>query len=215
MVARRFKPISIYAKTGSRKYLNGAERVRFLDTARTAPIEVWLFCCLLFWTGCRISEALAVTAASIDLDEGTVTLNTLKRRKVIMRQVPLPSSLIDELAVAFGLRARQQACPDKRLWKWSRTTAWRRVKTVMKSADVLPTAAMPKGLRHSFGVSAFRSFIPPHLIQRWLGHASLKTTSIYGDVVGAEEHELAARLWTNVDWRRARSDRRPRQVRRY
>jgi site-specific recombinase XerD len=42
--------------------------------------------------------------------------------------------------------------------------------------------AAPKGLRHSFGVNAFQSNVPPHLVQRWLGHASLRTTAIYADV---------------------------------
>jgi site-specific recombinase XerD len=32
-------------------------------------------------------------------------------------------------------------------------------------------------------------------VQRWLGHASLGTTAIYGDVSGHEEREFAARIW--------------------
>jgi integrase/recombinase XerD len=53
---------------------------------------------------------------------------------------------------------------------------------------------MPKGLRHGFGVAAFQS-IPPHLVQRWLGHASMRTTAIYGDVSGPEERDFAVRMW--------------------
>jgi hypothetical protein len=45
------------------------------------------------------------------------------------------------------------------------------------------------------GVNAFQSYVPPHLVQRWLGRASLRTTSIYGDVVGMEERAFAARMW--------------------
>jgi integrase len=52
----------------------------------------------------------------------------------------------------------------------------------MASAGINGTPAMPKGLRHGFGVKAFQSNVPPHLVQRWLGHASLRTTEIYGDV---------------------------------
>jgi len=37
---------------------------------------------------------------------------------------------------------------------------------------------------------------PRHLVQRWLGHASLRTTAIYGDVIGSEERAFAARMWT-------------------
>ena len=76
------------------------------------------------------------------------------------------------------------------LWPWSRTTAWRRVKEVMKTAGVQGPCAMPKGLRHAFGVNAFQKQIPQHLIQRWLGHASLRTTAIYGDATGDEERAI-------------------------
>ncbi|MGB7099167.1 MAG: hypothetical protein WBD95_10435 [Xanthobacteraceae bacterium] len=37
--------------------------------------------------------------------------------------------------------------------------------------------------------------VPPHLVQRWLGYASLRTTAIYGDVIGPEEHAFAERMW--------------------
>jgi integrase/recombinase XerD len=111
--------------------------------------------------------------------------------------VPLPRSVLDELNRAFHLR-RSQRDPDsayRRIWKWSRTTAWRRVKEVMASANIIGLPAMPKGLRHGFGVNAFQSLVPPHLVQRWLGHASLRTTAIYGDVIGTEERAFAVRMW--------------------
>jgi len=57
----------------------------------------------------------------------------------------------------------------------SRTTAWRRVKEVIAAAGITGTPAMPKGLQHGFGVNAFQSSVPPHLVQRWRGHASLRT----------------------------------------
>jgi integrase/recombinase XerD len=76
------------------------------------------------------------------------------------------------------------------------TTAWRYVKTIIAAAGIAGTPAMPKGPRHGFGVSAFQANVPPHLVQRWLEHASLRTTSIYGDVMGAEERAFAARMWT-------------------
>ena len=46
-----------------------------------------------------------------------------------------------------------------------------------------------------FQASDFQSNEPPHLVQRWLGHASLRTTYIYGDVMGSEERAFAARMW--------------------
>jgi integrase/recombinase XerD len=65
----------------------------------------------------------------------------------------------------------------------------------MIAADINGLAAMPKGLQHAFGVNAFQSDVPPHLVQRWLGHVSLRTTSIYVDVLGADERMFAERMW--------------------
>jgi integrase/recombinase XerD len=190
--------MSLYGSTGSRKYLNAAERRRFAKAACRAPLEVQFFCLVLSLSGGRISEILALTPAAIDIDNGVANLTTLKRRKCgIVRQVPLPRSVLEDLNRAFHLR-RSQRDPDlayRRIWRWSRTTAWRRVKEIMATANIIGLPAMPKGLRHGFGVHAFQSLVPPHLVQRWLGHASLRTTAIYGDVIGAEERAFAARMW--------------------
>jgi len=155
---------------------------------------------MLRWSGARISEMLALTPAAIDIESGVASIETLKRRKRgIIGQVPLPPKVLQELNRVFKLRIahRDPQLATLWLWRWSRTTAWRYVKAVMASAGITGTPAMPKGLRHGFGVNAFESNVPPHLVQRWLGHASLRTTSIYGDVIGAEERAFAARLWTN------------------
>jgi integrase/recombinase XerD len=190
--------MSLYGSTGTRKYLNAAERRRFMKAAYRAPLEVQLFCLVLSLSGARISEVLALTPAAIDIDSGVANIETLKRRKRgIVRQVPLPCSVLGKLNQTFHLR-RNQRDPDsacRRIWRWSRTTAWRRVKEIMARANIIGLPAMPKGLRHGFGVHAFQSFVPPHLVQRWLGHASLRTTSIYGDVTGPEERAFAARMW--------------------
>jgi integrase/recombinase XerD len=146
-----------------------------------------------------VNPPLSLTPHS-DADSGSKPLlaGIVKRRKRgIVRQVPLPGELLCALDRAFQLR-RRQADPDlasDRLSRWSRTTAWRRVKDIMAAAEITGTPAMPKGLRHGFGVNAFQSGVPPHLVQRWLGHASLRTTSIYGDVIGPDERAFATRMW--------------------
>jgi len=190
--------INLYEPSGGRKYLNAAERARFTRAARLAPPEIRLFCLVLSFSGGRISEILALTPAAIDIDSGVANIITLKRRRRgLVRQVPLPRKVLGELNAAFHLR-RQQRNPDsacRRIWRWSRTTAWRRVKEVMAEANITGSSAMPKGLRHGFGVNAFQSFVPPHLVQRWLGHASLRTTAIYAEVMGPEERAFAMRMW--------------------
>jgi integrase/recombinase XerD len=190
--------LTLFAANGGRKYLNAAERRRFVRAAYTAPVEIRLFCLTLCLTGARISEVLALTPSAIDLDSATVTLHTLKRRKPgTVRQVPVPHHLISQLDRTFHLRERQRDndTAGRRLWRWCRTTAWQRVKEVMALADICGVAASPKGLRHAFGVNAFRTFVPPHLVQRWLGHASLQTTAVYADVSGPDERHFAERMW--------------------
>jgi integrase/recombinase XerD len=198
MTERALTGMSLYSSTGGRKYLNAAERRRFLKAARLADPATRVFCLVLGWSGARISEVLALTPAAVDVESGVVSIETLKRRRRgIVRQVPLPRDILCDLDRVFDLRVAQRnpSRADRKLWTWDRTTAWRHVKAVMAAADVIGTPAMPKGLRHGFGVRAFQSNVPPHLVQRWLGHASLKTTSIYGDVVGRDERAFAARMW--------------------
>jgi len=192
-----FQSFSLFGPSGHRKYLNPAERKRFIDAANGAPPETRLFCLTLGWSGARISEALALTPAAIDVECG-VCLRTLKQRKRgVFRQVPLPPHLLEQLDSYFDLSSarRNPELAGERIWRWSRTTAWRHVKALMASAGVVGTAAMPKGLRHSFGVNAVQSKVPLPIIQRWLGHSKIETTAIYLDVMGPEERALAARMW--------------------
>lgn len=183
-----------------RKYLNAVERLRFIRATEKLDEADRLFCLMLAFTGCRPSEALALSAGSFDLDQGIVMIETLKRRGQVERELLLPPSLLAALDRCFALRARQTdaATADARLWAMRRETAWRKVKLVMASAGVPDDAAMPKGLRHGFAVAAFLANVPPHVVQKWLDHASMRTTAIYGDVIGTEERAFASRLWQDA-----------------
>jgi site-specific recombinase XerD len=44
-------------------------------------------------------------------------------------------------------------------------------------------------------VAAVSAGIPLNLVQKWLGHAQLSTTAIYADAAGAEEKDIAQRMW--------------------
>ena len=151
---------------------------------------------VLYYTGCRISEALALTPERIDLSECTLTFESLKKRqRGVFRSVPVPVSLIDTLDLVHGLR---ELTPDQtisRLWTWSRMTAYRKVKSAMAEAGIQGTKATPKGLRHAFGIAANQKGIQLNMVQKWLGHVEIKTTAIYSEALGAEERNVAKRLW--------------------
>lgn len=184
-----YAPMSLYSLRGERKYLTSNERQRFMTVAAAMPEAERLFCLTLVWTGCRISEALALTGNRVSLDEQMIAIVSLKKRgKMHVRQVPVPAEFANELS-RFGVRA------DGHLWPWGRTKAWQLVKSLMNDAGIHGQHAMPRALRHTFGVHAIQSGIPVNLVQRWLGHSQVSTTAIYLDVVGEEERELAGRMW--------------------
>jgi integrase len=187
-------PGSLYTSAGQRKYLTSAERLRFLDAAYACPRpDLRTLCLTLAYTGCRISEALALTAGSIERDAGFIALRSLKKRKraIVFREVPVPAELFGVLHKVHGLEDR-----SVQLWRLSRCRAWQLVKGIMLEAGIVPGPhATPRGLRHSFGLHAIRSGVPLNLVQRWLGHASMTTTAIYLQAIGDEEREIAARMW--------------------
>jgi len=191
----------LFDQTGRRKYLTPEERQAFLLAAEAAPGAVRTFCWTLAHTGCRISEALALTADRVDVGGGVLVFETLKkRRRGVYRAVPAPPELLREIAEVHDLGPQDEA----RLWRWSRTTAWRRVRAVMEEAGLAGLHAVPKGLRHGFGVQAVTSCVPLNMAQKWLGHSRLATTAIYTDAVGPEEQMLARRMWDRSSNHRAR-----------
>lgn len=182
----------VYNGEGQRKYLTSSEVDSFLEKARNTDVAVHTFCWMLAVSGCRISEALALTESSIDFETKHVVIQSLKKRgKRVFRAVPLPSELLGQLKA--WLQSGRIA--GERLWPWSRMTGYRRICEVMRAAGISGDHATPKGLRHGFGVRAIQSNVPLTLIQRWLGHADIKTTAIYTSAMGPEEREFASRMW--------------------
>lgn len=147
---------------------------------------------MLAFTGCRISEALSLTRDSIDFEARNVTFRCLKKRgQIIYRAVPLPPHFLRLLERWFGKKGGHSGP----LWPWSRMTGYRRVTEIMRGARIEGSYATPKGLRHAFGVRAIQAGVPLTLVQKWLGHADIKTTAIYTNAMGPEEQEIAARMW--------------------
>ena len=62
---RRSDGLTLFTQSGSRKYLNAAERRRFAAAARHEPLKIRLFCLILRWTGARISEVLGLRDLSL------------------------------------------------------------------------------------------------------------------------------------------------------
>ena len=193
--------MSLYDPQGNRLYLTADERAAFMAAASKAERPVRTLCSVLHFTGCRISEALAVTPHRVDLSGRAVVFETLKKRRTgIFRAVPVPASLLDTLDMVHGLRELQKrrvgADGEATLWTWHRSHAWRLVKAVMREAGIPEGPhATPKGLRHGYGIAAVMTGVPLNMLSKWMGHATIEVTAIYANALGAEERSIAERMW--------------------
>ncbi|MEJ8563299.1 tyrosine-type recombinase/integrase [Yoonia sp. GPGPB17] len=138
----------------------------------------------------KLSEARELTLGAIQSEEQIISIRTLKKRdKHHVREMPVPQLLINEL------EKLPTTLPDKRLWPINRITAYRWIKAIMNEAGVVGPQASPKGLRHGYGIHATSCGIQIHLLKKWMGHTSIKTTAIYANAVGEEEKAIARRMW--------------------
>lgn len=181
---------SAYDREGRRKYLTRGEGQKFLKQVVQQPKQNALFCLMLYYTGCRISEALNLRRTDLDSVTNVIRIQSLKKRtRREIRRIPVPEFLAAEL------RDPVLSNEGQRLWPFSRTKGWRIIKGVMRDAGITGIHATAKGLRHGFGVRGALEQIPVSLIQSWMGHADSATTAIYLAVQDEEERALIERTW--------------------
>jgi len=197
-----FKGMSLFSQMGERKYLSASERKRFYECLSVIldPAER-SFCEMIFWTGCRPSEALSLTPRNIDLGEAAVVIRSLKKRGPLkgrhFRPIPLPRDFIERLESIHNIHAAQntQTCGSTRIWPFARTKGWMLIKSVMSAAQIEGVRGSARGLRHTMGVHAVMMHVPETRLQSWLGHASRETTAVYISATGPEDRALAKRMW--------------------
>jgi integrase/recombinase XerD len=183
----------LHNDAGHRLYLTAAERDAFRRAADASPRVTRTFCLTLYYTGCRLSEALELTADRVDFRDRSLTFRSLKkRRRNVYRSVPVPEGFLDVLDLVHGLR---EGHTKGRLWDWTRKTGYNHVTAVMTQAALAGPQASPKGLRHGYAVACIEKGIQLNIVQELLGHAQMTTTAIYARAVGAERRGIVARLW--------------------
>lgn len=186
----------LYAHDGSRLYVNESERVAYIKAANGLPPLVRLFCLTLVYTGCRLSEARNLRSEHFQIDERRVSIHTLKRRKSgCIRELPIPDELVEAFNASRSDHGKRGFLFSKTTRPPARTVSYRWVKGCMAQAGIEGSQACPKGLRHGFGIHATRCGVQLHMLQKWMGHASMNTTAIYATALGPEEAEIAGRMW--------------------
>lgn len=133
---------------------------------------------LLYGTGVRISEALALQVRDVDSQRMVIHVGGGKAGKD--RYLPLAESLLEQLRLywlvrrpggfLFPGRDPQKAVSGRTLRKMCRQAA--------DQAGITKTVT-PHTLHHSFATHHLEAGTDIKTIQMWLGHRSLTTTSVY------------------------------------
>lgn len=190
---------ALFTAQGERKYLTAEERKLFLAASLNATRKQKSVSHVLYYTGCRVTECLNLEYKDFDFSNQTIVIKSIKKRsRIHFRSIPVPDTLLNDLDNIFGIRELQQreTRRNERVWSYGRHGVTHFIKQIMRDGGIKEGAhAVPKGLRHSFAISALEQGVPINLISRWLGHASLETTLIYLEAVGQEEREFAMRMW--------------------
>jgi integrase/recombinase XerD len=152
---------------------------------------------VLYATGLRVSELVALRAGDLNLDEGYLTCIGKGDKQ---RMVPLGQEAADW--VRRYIREGRPALVRKKSSPWlfvnardggplSRIGFWKVLREYGIKAG-LPRSLSPHALRHSFATHLLERGADLRMIQLMLGHADLSTTQIY-------THVLEARLRAAYD----------------
>jgi integrase/recombinase XerC len=141
---------------------------------------------LLYATGMRVGELVALDQASIDVERRTVRVMGKGRKE---RTVPygVPASRALDAWLATGRRELAAAGSRDALFvgvrggrldqRAARTIVHRRLRAVPSAPDI-----GPHGLRHSAATHLLEGGADLRSVQELLGHATLATTQIYTHV---------------------------------
>lgn len=155
---------------------------------------------MLFWLGCRIGEALALTAADIDLENATVSISktyyrrnktdyiTSPKTESSNRKITIPKFLQGE--IKEYLDRQYELAPDERIFPITDRAVQKKMKQKTEEARLKPIRV--HDLRHSHIALLIEKGLQPLVIAQRVGHDSVNTTmNIYGHLYPNKQKEVA------------------------
>jgi integrase len=122
-----------------------------------------------FYSGCRISEILALRPCDINFSEGTIEVPNLKHKSPPTKLISLPKQGLELLARFIKDRPH-----NKRLWPISRQTAYARIKAAGERAGI--PGCYAHLLRDSFAIHWVKQGKDISQLSRQLHHKSTQMT---------------------------------------
>lgn len=165
--------LAVHVHADLPKYLTKDEVGRLLAACGGARDRLILR--VMWETGVRVSELLALAPASIDFAAEALQVATLKRRAHV-RTVPIRPALLGDLArhiAGGGIGA------DTRLFPITRQRVHQIVRRAAEKGGLPRDRAHAHTLRHSFAIACVLARVPVLVLAEWLGHASLEATLVY------------------------------------
>lgn len=144
---------------------------------------------LLYASGMRVSELVALQVSDINLDQGLVHVVSSDDKK--SRFIPIPDRVIDSLAQylfkgrpAFAKGTEAQAFfLNPRGTQLTRQGLWLIIKKYVEAAGI-EAEVTPHTLRHSFATHLLDKGADLRNVQELLGHSNISTTQIYTQLSG-------------------------------
>ena len=151
----------------------------------------------LYRTGARIDEILMLKPSDINLATNSVRMKTLKQgrdrngiQKEKYRIIPLHADLRDAY-MQYLLDMNISTKSEDPLFPMSRQVVDLYFK---KMQSKLGFRIHAHKFRHTFAVKAIMDNVPLNVLQQWLGHSSIFTTSIYTQITGMDTSQFMERV---------------------
>ena len=105
---------------------------------------------------------------------------------LVYRTVPITPDLSGRIA-AYCMA--EKILPNGRLFPITRVRVYQILQRAGEKAGIEKGRRHPHVFRHGFAVNAVLGGVPPMVLRRWLGHASIDTTLIYTEVLARDTRE--------------------------
>ncbi len=151
----------------------------------------------LYRTGGRIDEILMIRPSDVNLATNSIRLKTLKQgkdrngvQKEKYRVIPLHVDLRDAY-MQYLLDMNISTKSEDPLFSVSRQVVDLYFK---KMQSKLGFRIHAHKFRHTFAVKAIMDNVPLNILQQWLGHSSIFTTSIYTQITGMDTSQFMEKI---------------------
>ena len=157
--------------------LDRDEARSLLDAAHASGGRDHALICLLLLSGLRVSEAISIDIADLDIERGHQVVRLVGKGGT-RRTIPLAPRTTDAVHATIGGRRSGPVVTDDLGNPMNRHQAQRAVQRLARGAGIAKTIS-PHSLRHTMVTLALEAGVPIHVVQDAAGHASPDTTRRY------------------------------------